>query len=157
MSKNNLVVNREELAFTMSRILDAPREKVWKAWTEPDQIPHWWGQRSSTTIVDKMDLRVGGEWRYIEKDSEGNEYAFNGVYKKIVPNEHLVYTSEFELMAGHISTESITFEETKDGKTKCTSRTTFESVEDLDGILQSGMEEGTTETWDQLEELVTKA
>jgi uncharacterized protein YndB with AHSA1/START domain len=157
MSKYNLVVNREELAFTMSRVFDAPRELVWKACTDPDLIPQWWGPRYLTTTVDKMELKVGGEWRYIQKDAEGNEYAFNGVYKVIEPPERLAYTFEFEPMAGHISTDTITLEELPDGKTKITTRTTFDTIEDLEGMLQSGMEGGAVETWDRLEELLVKA
>ncbi len=154
MSKNNLVVEREKLAYTMSRIFDARRDLVWKVATDPALVPQWWGPRRYITIVDKMDFRVGGIWRYINKDTEGNEFAFNGVYKEIVPPERLVYTFEFEPMAGHISTDTITFEQLPEGKTKMTSRTTFSSLEDLEGMLQSGMEGGATETWDRLEELL---
>ena len=156
MNKNNLVVNREERAFTMSRVFDAPRELVWKVCTDPELLPQWWGPRYLTTIVDKMDLRVGGVWRYIQKDAEGNEYAFNGVYKEIKAPERLTYTFEFEPMAGHISTETITFEELPDGKTKLVARTSFDTLEDLEGMLQSGMEGGAVETWDRLEALLAK-
>jgi len=154
MSKNNLVVDRAAHAYTMSRVFDAPRELVWKVCTDPELVPKWWGPRYLTIVVDKMDLKVGGVWRYIQKDAEGNEYAFNGVYKEVVPPERLTYTFEYEPMAGHISTETITFEELPDGKTKITSRTTFNTLEDLEGMLQSGMEGGAVETWDRLEELL---
>jgi uncharacterized protein YndB with AHSA1/START domain len=154
MSKNNLVVERDQLAFTMSRTFDAPRELVWKVYTDPDLVPQWWGRRNSTTIVDKMDFRVGGAWRYREIDPEGNEYAFRGVYKDIQAPERFAYTFEFEPMAGHISTDTIIFEALPDGKTLLTSRTTMDSLEDLEGMLQSGMEDGAIETWDRLEELL---
>ena len=154
MSKNNLVVERDQLAFTMSRVFDAPREIVWKACTDPELIPRWWGPRYLTTIVDKLNLRVGGVWRFIHKDAEGNEYTFNGVYKEIKAPERLVYTFEYEPMAGHISTDTITFEELPHGKTRLTARTTFDTLEDLEGMLQSGMEGGAVETWDRLQELL---
>jgi len=157
MSKNNLVVDHEERAFTMSRVFDAPRELVWKVCTDPELLPKWWGPRGKTTIVDKMEVKVGGVWRYIQKDAEGNEYGFNGVFKEVRAPERLAYTFEFEPMAGHVSTETITFEELPDGKTKITSRTTFDTLEDLEGMLQSGMEGGAVETWDRLEELLAKA
>ena len=156
MSKNNLVVEREKLSFTMSRVFDAPRELVWKVYTDPELVSKWWGLRNSTTIVDKMDVKVGGVWRYIQKDAEGNEYAFNGVYKEVVAPERLTYTFEFEPLAGHIATDTLTFEEQPDGKTKITARTTFDTLEDLEGMLQSGMEDGANETWDRLEELLAK-
>jgi uncharacterized protein YndB with AHSA1/START domain len=154
MSKNNLVVDRAELAYSMSRVFDAPRELVWKACTDPELVPKWWGPRYLMTVVDKMDLKVGGVWRYIQKDAEGNEYAFNGVFKEVAAPERLTYTFEFEPMAGHISTETITFETLPDGKTRLTTRTTFDTLEDLEGMLQSGMEGGAVETWDRLEELL---
>lgn len=156
MSKNNLVVEREDLAFTMSRIFDAPRKLVWKVCTDPEMIPKWWGPRQYTTVVDVMDLKVGGKWRYVQTDAEGNEHAFNGVFTEITPPERLAYTFEYEPMAGHVSTDTITFEEQPDGKTKLIARTTFNTIEDLEGMLQSGMEGGAVETWDRLEELLAQ-
>jgi uncharacterized protein YndB with AHSA1/START domain len=152
--KNHLVVERANLAVTMSRVFDAPRERVWRVITDPDLVPQWWGPREYTTIVDKMDFKVGGVWRYIHKGAGGDEYAFNGVYKEITPPERLVYTFEFEPVAGHISTDTITFEELPGGKTKLTARTTFDNLEDLEGMVQSGMESGAVESWDRLEELL---
>ncbi len=156
MSKNNLVVEREDLAFTMSRIFDAPRELVWKVCTDPEMIPKWWGPRQYTTVVDVMDLKVGGKWRYVQTDAEGNEHAFNGVFTEITPPERLAYTFEYEPMAGHVSTDTIIFEEQPDGKTKLIARTTFNTIEDLEGMLQSGMEGGAVETWDRLEGLLAQ-
>ena len=154
MDKNNLVVDRAALAFSMSRVFDAPRELVWKIYTDPVLTPDWWGPRYLTTVVEKMDVKVGGVWRFIQKDAKGNEYAFNGVYKEVKAPERLTYTFEFEPVAGHISTDTIVFEELPDRKTKVTARTTFDTLEDLEGMLQSGMEEGSVETWDRLEELL---
>jgi uncharacterized protein YndB with AHSA1/START domain len=154
MSKNNLVVDRDQRAVTMSRVFDAPRALVWKVYTDPALVPQWWGLRNTTTIVDKMEVKAGGAWRYIQKDAEGNEYAFNGVYKEVHAPERLAYTFEFEPMAGHICTDTLTFAEQPDGKTLVTARTTFDTLEDLEGMVQSGMEGGAVETWDRLEELL---
>lgn len=154
MGRNNLTVEPERLTFTMSRVFDAPRQRVWQAHTDPEQILKWWGPRKYETIVDTMDVRVGGKWWYLTKDAEGNEFAFHGEYKEIVEPKRITWTFEFEPMAGHIFTETITFEEVEDGKTKVTTQSVFDSLEDLDGMLQSGMEDGATETWDRLEGLV---
>lgn len=156
MSRNNLVVEREQLAFTMSRVFDAPRELVWKVCTDPKLVPQWWGSRDNETVVDKMDLRLGGAWRYVQTDGLGNVHAFNGVYTEIEPPVRLAYTFEYEPFAGHISTDTITFEALANGKTKLIARTTFNSIEDLEGMLQSGMEGGAVETWDRLEELLAQ-
>jgi uncharacterized protein YndB with AHSA1/START domain len=157
MGKNNLVVDRDERAISMSRVFDAPRQLVWKVCTDPELIPQWWGPGQYTTVVDKMDVRVGGQWRYLHRDAEGNEYGFNGVYKEVKPPERLTYTFEFEPMAGHIATETITFDELPDGRTQITTRTRYNTLEDLEGVLQSGMEGGAVETWDRLEVLLAEA
>jgi uncharacterized protein YndB with AHSA1/START domain len=154
MDKNNLVVEREKRSYSMSRVFDAPRELVWKVCTDPALVPQWWGPRYLTTTVDKMEVKVGGVWRYIQKDAEGNEYAFNGVYKEVKAPERLTYTFEFEPMAGHISLETVTFEALPDGKTRIATTTSFDTLEDLEGMLQSGMEGGAVESWDRLEELL---
>ncbi len=137
----------------MSRVFDAPRELVWAAYTDPRHVANWWGQRNSTTIIDKMDVRPGGEWRYIQRTPDGTEYAFRGEYREIVPPEKLVSTFEFEGMPGQVAVDSATFEE-QNGKTTITVVSTFDSKEARDGMLQSGMEEGANESWDRLAELL---
>jgi uncharacterized protein YndB with AHSA1/START domain len=137
--------------IVMTRVFDAPRELVWKAYTDPAAIPRWWGPRRHTTRVDKMDVRPGGAWRYVSRDADGNEYAFRGGYREVVPPDRLVATFEFEPMPGHVSVETLTLVE-HDGKTTLTNTSVFDSVEDRDGMLQSGMEEGVRETYDRLAE-----
>src|SRR5437879_11178471 len=100
----------------MTRTLDAPRELVFKTMLDPDLIPRWWGPRRYSTIVDKMDVRVGGKWRYANRAADGNEFWFNGEYREIVPPERVVQTFEFEPMAGHISVDTLTLEEIGDGR-----------------------------------------
>ena len=142
--------------IVISRIFDAPREKVFKVSMDPKLIPQWWGPKRFTTKVDKMDVRPGGVWRFLHLDAEGNEYAFHGVYHEILPNERVVDTFEFEGMPGHVSLETMTLEE-QDGKTKLTTRSVFQSVEDRDGMVGSDMEEGVAETMDRLAALVEKS
>jgi uncharacterized protein YndB with AHSA1/START domain len=139
--------------IVMERVFNAPRELVFKAHTDPNLISQWWGPRRYTTTVDKMDLRVGGVWRFVQHDADGNEFAFNGVYREIVPPERLSYTFEFEGMPGHVLVETVTFEE-QNGKTKVTVTGLYQSVEDRDGMLQSGMEEGANESYERLVELL---
>jgi uncharacterized protein YndB with AHSA1/START domain len=140
-------------AITMSREFDAPRALVFKAHTDPAMIPQWWGPRDYETVVDKMEAKKGGLWRFIQKGAEG-EFAFNGVYHDVVPDESICYTFEFEPMAGHVLFETITFEE-RDGKTILRDVSVFQSVEDRDGMLQSGMESGAKDSMDRLDELLT--
>lgn len=153
MSKMNLIAEPGSHETITSREFNAPRDLVFKVMTDPTLIPQWWGPRSYTTTVDKMDVRMGGIWRFVQHDAEGNEYAFRGVYHQVQTPERTVSTFEWEGMAGHIVMETLTLEE-RDGKTLITNSSVFQSVEDRDGMLQSGMEEGGAESWDQLEELL---
>lgn len=139
--------------IVMERIFDAPRELVFKAYTEPTLIPRWWGQRNTTTTVDKMEVKPGGLWRFVQRDADGNEYAFNGQYREVAPPERLAYTFEFEGLPGHVMLETVTFEALGD-KTKVKVLSLFDSVEDRDGMLQSGMEAGANESNDRLAELL---
>lgn len=149
-SKLKLPSDRE---IVMEHVFDAPRELVFKTYTDPNLIPKWWGPRRLTTTIDKMEVRVGGRWRFVQHDAAGSEYAFNGEYREIVPCERISYTFEFEGLPGHVLLETVTFEE-HDGKTKLTVTALFQSAEDRDGMLQSGMEEGATESQDRLAELL---
>lgn len=153
MSKLNLIAEPGSHKIEMSHTSNAPRELVFKVYTDPKLVPQFWGQRETETIVEKMDVKYGGTWRYVMRNPDGAEYAFKGVYHQVVPNEKIVYTFEFEGMPGHICLETVTFEE-HDGKTTITDSLVFQSVEDRDGMLDSGMEEGANEFWDQFEELL---
>jgi uncharacterized protein YndB with AHSA1/START domain len=140
----------------MTRIFDAPRELVFEAFTNPEMIAQWWGLRETTTVVEKMEVRPGGIWRYVQLDPDGSEHAaFNGVYREVVPPERLVSTFEYERMPGHVVLNTTTFEEI-DGKTKITVRSLLQTREDRDGMLHSGMEKGANQAYDQLAELLAR-
>ena len=156
MAKSTLIAEPGMHEIVMSRVFNAPRELVFKAMTDPAYIPQWWGQRNSTTVVDKMDARDGGQWRYIQRDQHGNEYAFHGVYHSITAPERVIDTFEFEGMPGHVILETMTLEAQADRTTKVTVSSVFQSVADRDGMLSSGMETGANESYDRLEELLAK-
>lgn len=156
MAKTNVIAEPGTQQITVTRILDAPRELVFKAYTDPELMPQWLGPRYLTMTIDHMEVRQGGAWRYTHRDPKGNEYGFHGVYHDVVSPERIVGTFEFEGMPGHVSLDTGTFEE-QDGKTKLTLTSVFQSVADRDGMLQSGMEGGMIESLDRLEELLAKA
>ena len=141
--------------IVIERVFDAPRELVFAAYTDPNRIPHWWGPRNTTTKVDRMEVRVGGAWRFVNVDEKGNEFGFHGVYREVVPLRRLVSTFEFEGMPGHVAVETATFED-RAGKTKVTVKSLFENKEDRDGMIASGMEAGARESWERLAELLSK-
>ena len=77
-------------SVVITRIFDAPRERVWKAWTDPEQLKHWWGPKGFTTPVFRADLRVGGALLYCMRSPEGKDYWGTGVYREIVPVTRIV-------------------------------------------------------------------
>ncbi len=140
---------------TMTRVFDAPREDVFEAVLDPTLVPQWWGPIHMTTVVDKMDVRPGGEWRYVQYDEEGKEYAFRGVYQEIDPPNRLVYTFEYEGMPGDVMVETSVFEDI-DGKTRMTVQDLFPSQESRDAALRQGMEAGAAESMDRFAKLLVR-
>lgn len=148
-----IVVKPGKQEIISSFIFDAPRDLVFHKRIDPTLIPKWWGPRVFTTTVDKMELRPGGIWRFVQKDTGGNEFAFHGVYHEITPPERIISTFEFEGMPGHVMLETSIFTEHK-GSTKITTTSVFQSVEDRDGMYKSGMEEGVAESMDRFAKLL---
>jgi uncharacterized protein YndB with AHSA1/START domain len=153
MGTLNVIAEPGKQEVIMTREFNAPRELVFKVMTDPALVSIWWGSNSTTTIVDQMDVRMGGIWRYVSRDDDGNEFVMRGVYHEILAPERMVYTFEWEGMLGHIMLETVTFEE-RDGKTLITDAAVFQSLADRDGMVEMGMAEGAAETWDRLEELL---
>ena len=153
MGETEIIVEPGRQDIVITRVFDAPRAVVFRAITDTDLIPNWWGPRRYETIVDRMEVRPGGLWRFLNRDAEGNEYAFKGVYHDIVAPERVVQTFEFEGVPGHVSLDTATLEEI-DGKTKFVAVSVFQSIEDRDGMVQSGMEGGARETYDRLAEVI---
>ncbi|MBK8135862.1 MAG: SRPBCC family protein [Chloroflexi bacterium] len=153
MANLNVIVEPGKHDILMTRDFDAPRDLVFRAYTDPDLVPRWWGPRYVTTIVDTMEAKPGGRWRYVQSSQDGAEYGFHGVYHDVQAPERIVYTFEFEGMPGHVLLETLTFEEV-DGKTRLTDLAVFQTVEARDGMVAAGMEGGATESWDRFEDLL---
>ncbi|HET9920413.1 MAG TPA: SRPBCC family protein [Ktedonobacteraceae bacterium] len=160
MSANKANVHAEpgKQEIVITREFDAPRELVFKVITDPALVPQWWGPRRLTTEVDKMDVRPGGQWRFVHRDAEGNTYGFHGVYHEILAPERIIDTFEFEGLpeTGHVTLETMKLEALPGGRTRLITQSVFQSVADRDGMLQSGMEEGVHDMYDRLEELAQK-
>ena len=137
----------------IERIFDAPRDRVFAVWTDPALIPEWYGPRGTTTIVDTMDVRSGGDWRFVSRGSDGSVTAFRGTYREVTAPERIVQTFEWEDMPGHVAVETATFEDLGE-RTKVTTTAIFHTVEERDGMLGSGMEGGMNETYARLDELL---
>ena len=139
----------------VERVFDAPRDRVFAAFTDPELIPEWWGPRDTTTVVDQMDVRPGGSWRFVIRNSDGSETGFRGTYREITPPERVVQTFEWEGMPGYVSVETATFEDLGD-RTKVTTTSLFHTTEERDGMLEAGMERGLNESYARLDELLAR-
>jgi len=153
MAETRLIAEPGKQEIIISREFDAPRDLVFKACTDPELIPRWWAPEGVTTTVEKMDARPGGTWRVTQRDAGGNEYAFHGVYHEVTP-ERIVDTFEYEAMPGHVLLETETLEDLGGDRTRLTDHLVFQSVEDRDGMLRSGMEEEMTGPMERLAELL---
>jgi uncharacterized protein YndB with AHSA1/START domain len=142
-----------DLEIVTDRVFDAPRERVFQAFVDPELIPQWWGRREDNMTIDKLDAREGGEWRFVTDGPDGNT-AFRGTFRAIEPPARLEQTFEWEGMPGHIVVETATFEDLGDGRTKVSTRSVFDTTEDRDGMLASGMEIGMGESYEKLDELL---
>src|SRR2546423_14753077 len=133
---------KQEILIT--REFDAPRELVFKACTNPELIPQWWGPRNLSTEVDKMDVRPGGQWRFLNRDAQGNAYAFHGVYHEVLAPESIFDTFEFEGVpeTGHVTLEIMKLEAMPGGRTKLIVQSGFQSGADPNTALQSVQQEG---------------
>jgi uncharacterized protein YndB with AHSA1/START domain len=149
------VTTPSDREIRIERVFDAPRERVFAVYTDPALIPEWWGMRDSETIVDEMDPRTGGRWRFITRHPEHGESAFRGAYREVTAPERIVQTFEWEPMAGHVCVETATFEDLGDGRTKVTTVSIFHTTEERDGMLES-MEGGVDETYQRLDELLER-
>jgi uncharacterized protein YndB with AHSA1/START domain len=155
MSEANTVIRVEPTSQVvgLTRTFDAPRELLFKAYTDPQLIPRWWGPSRLSTTVAAMGVRPGGIWRFIQHDGQGGEYAFHGVYHEVVPPERLVTTFEYEGAPGHVLLETTTFDDLA-GRTRLTTRSVFQSVADRDQMVAAGMKQGARESMERLAELL---
>ena len=130
---NTLTVSTpSDREIVMSRVFDAPRELVFEAHSSCEHMSNWWGPRKYEIASCEIDFRPGGEWRIVHRGPGGEEHGFHGEFREILRPERIVWTFEYEGMPGHVSVETLT-------------------LEDRDGMLESGMESGAAESYDRLD------
>jgi uncharacterized protein YndB with AHSA1/START domain len=134
------------------RILNAPRDCVWRAFTEPDVVAKWWG-RGHVVDVERYEFQPGGHWRFVEHHDGGVD-GFEGRFREISGPDRVVQTSEWDGMPGHVSIETATFVDMGDGRTKVITDSLFHTQEERDGMLQGGMQEGMDESYAALDTLL---
>ncbi|MBB6634254.1 SRPBCC domain-containing protein [Cohnella thailandensis] len=163
---NNAMLSRVEndRVLVLERVFNAPRELVFRMFKEPEHMKRWWGPRGWELPVCNIDFRPGGVWHYCMKCVDRNQGDFygmeswgKGVYSEIVEPEKIVYTDYFSDAEGNV-TESMPSTEVTiefvalEGKTKLVNRSVYESAEALKTVMEMGMLEGITDTWDRLSE-----
>lgn len=158
-NKNDATETHSEREIVITRIFNAPRELVFKAWTDPQHIAQWWGPKGFTTRVTEMELRPGGQWCYVMVAPDGTEYPAKGVFREIVPSERIVTSDEFgegiekvldiDLPQGMVTTTTF---ENLEGKTKLTIRIVHESADDRRKHEEMGVLGGWNSSLDCLDE-----
>jgi uncharacterized protein YndB with AHSA1/START domain len=148
------VTTPSDREIVLIRAFDAPRDRVFEAWTNPEHVRHWWGLRSSTIVVCEAEVRPGGSWRYVTREEDGLEVPFTGVYQEVTPPERLVYTEMYDVEpfnSGDPAVNTVTFSE-EDSRTLVTVTTVYPTKEVRDFVLGTGMETGAAESYDRLAE-----
>ena len=145
------VTTPSDREILMTRVFDAPRDLVFEAHSSCEHMSNWWGPRKYEIASCEVDFRPGGTWRIVHRAEGEEDQGFHGEYREIVRPERIVWTFEWEGMPGHVSVETLTLEE-RDGKTTVTAISVYDTVEDRDGMLQSGMEQGAAETYERLDQ-----
>ena len=138
----------------IERIFNAPRDRVWKAMTDPKLIAQWWG-RGNKLVIEKFELERGGHWRFVEHGPEG-VHGFEGRFREVTPPERVVQTFEWDGMPAYVIIETAVLEDLGDGRTKLVNTSLFHTTEERDGMLQSGMEGGLNESYAALDRLLAK-
>jgi uncharacterized protein YndB with AHSA1/START domain len=136
------------------RVFAAPRERVWKALTDPTLVAQWWG-RGNNLVIERMEVERGGHWRFVEHSPDG-VHGFEGRYREVTPPERVVQTFEWDGMPGHVILEDMRLEDLGDGRTRLVTISLFFTTEERNGMLHSGMETGMNQSYEALDALLAR-
>ncbi|MBW3552547.1 MAG: SRPBCC family protein [Gemmatimonadetes bacterium] len=149
------VTTPSEREIRVERVFNAPRERVWRAMTDPEQLAQWWG-RGNRLVVERLELERGGHWRFVEH-AGGEEHGFEGQFGEITPPSRMVQTFGWDGMPAHPCRVDMTLEDLGDGRTRLVSITTFFTTEERDGMMEAGMEQGMNKSYAALDRLLEGA
>jgi uncharacterized protein YndB with AHSA1/START domain len=154
-NKTQIIAEPGKQEIFVIREFDAPRELVFRAFSEKELLTKWIGPRDLETRYEKFEPFAGGSYRFVQS-KDGMEFAFNGVCHEFTKPTRIIQTFEFEGLPerGHVVLETSLFEELPDGRTRLTSQSVFQSVADRDGMVASGMEHGVIDSYERLDELI---
>ena len=156
MSKATQNAPYGERTVTLTRIYDAPRELVWRAWTDPKHVAQWFGPKHFTSSVPQLDLCIGGALRIVMHGPDGNDYPMKGVFKEIVPPERLVFSNIAVDKDGNrlLEGETTVILEDAGGKTRLTLHSYAKGLMRIAPQMLAGMEAGWSQSLDKLQVLV---
>jgi uncharacterized protein YndB with AHSA1/START domain len=146
-----------EQVVDIERVVDAPVADVYRAYTDPALFAQWVGPRGYTMDLTEFDVRDGGRWAYVHRTPDHGDHGFHGVFHSVQPQERIVQTFEYEGVPGHVSLEAVSFEDLGDARTRIRVHSVFQSLEDRDGMVASGMAMGVTQGFEQLDELLVSS
>ena len=138
------------------REFDAPLDAVYRAHIDPELVVQWLGPRGYQMDIERWDITTGGGYRYVHRVN-GEEYWFNGVVHSASVENGIVQTFEYEGFPGAISLEFLSLEALNDGRTRVTGHSVYPTLENRDGMVESGMEKGVNEGYGRLDELLASA
>ena len=150
----SLLTTPSDREIRAERIFNAPRDRVWRAYTDPTLVAQWWG-RGNTLVIERDEVERGGHWRYVEHSPNG-VHGFEGRYREVTPQERIVRTFEWDGMPGYAMLDTATFEDVGDGRTKVVSTSLFYTTDERDGMLNSGMEGGLNDAHAALDRLLAR-
>jgi len=146
------VTTPSDREIRIERVFDAPRDRVWRAFTDPVLIAKWWG-RGNKLVVERLELERGGHWRFVEHGPEG-VHGFEGRFREVTPQDRLVWTFEWDGMPGHVAVDTATFIALGHRRTKVVTTSLFHTLEERNGMLQSGMEQGLNQSYAALDRVL---
>jgi uncharacterized protein YndB with AHSA1/START domain len=138
--------------IAIERVFDAPRDRVWRAFSEPELLAQWWG-RGNKLVIEKFEFERGGHWRIVEHSADGVN-GFEGRFREVTPKDRIVQTFEWDGMPGYTVLDTVEFHDLGDGRTKIVSTSLFFTKEERDGMLASGMETGLNQSYEALDRLL---
>src|SRR6476661_10242667 len=115
-SQSSVLTTPSDREVHIERVFDAPRELIWRAFTEPELVAQWWG-RGNKLVIERLEVERGGHWRFVEHSDQG-VHGFEGRFREVSPPERLAWTFEWDGMPGHVAVDTTEFEDLGDGRTK---------------------------------------
>jgi uncharacterized protein YndB with AHSA1/START domain len=158
-NKTQIIAEPGKQEIFIIREFDAPRDLVFKAFSDKDILVQWVGPREMTMRYEKFEPQEGGSYRYVSGFPGGMEFGFHGVCHEFTKPERIIQTMEFEGLPekGHVVLETSRFEELPGGRTRFTVQSVFQSVADRDGMVASGMEHGVVDSYEKLDDWLEKS